>query len=168
MENFTKDQSVFTNMEQQLIAKGYRIAGSDKNRPWGGFFLLEEEQALDFIQEYFPEISAEDTVREGKVSPKILMVAPQQRLSWQYHHRRKERWKVLEGPVAVAQSQTDEQPAPLEYPAGATIVLAQGERHRLIGLDSWGIVAEIWQHTVPGHPSDEADIIRLQDDFSRT
>jgi hypothetical protein len=47
------------------------------------------------------------------------------------------------------------------------ITLQQGERHRLIGLDSWGIVAEIWKHTDYNNPSDEDDIVRLQDDFGR-
>jgi hypothetical protein len=37
----------------------------------------------------------------------------------------------------------------------------------LIGLDDWGIVAEIWQHTDESNPSDEDDIVRLQDDYSR-
>jgi hypothetical protein len=45
--------------------------------------------------------------------------------------------------------------------------LKQGERHRLIGLDGWGIVAEIWQHTNAQQPSDEDDIVRVQDDFGR-
>jgi hypothetical protein len=39
-------------------------------------------------------------------------------------------------------------------------------RHRLIGLDDFGVVAEIWQHT-DAIPSDEEDIIRVQDDFGR-
>jgi len=37
----------------------------------------------------------------------------------------------------------------------------------LIGLDSWSIVSEIWQDTDPEQPSDEDDIVRLQDDFGR-
>ena len=47
------------------------------------------------------------------------------------------------------------------------IILKQGERHRLIGLDEISVVAEIWQHTDATHPSDEDDIIRVQDDFGR-
>jgi hypothetical protein len=47
------------------------------------------------------------------------------------------------------------------------ITLAQGERHRLVGLDVQGVIAEIWQHTDANHPSDEDDIIRVQDDFGR-
>ena len=44
--------------------------------------------------------------------------------------------------------------------------LAQCERHRLIGLSDYGIVAEIWQHT-SDVPSDESDMVRVQDDFDR-
>jgi len=64
-------------------------------------------------------------------------------------------------------SDTDEQTEVDKYQKGDVIVLDKGERHRLVGLDDWGIVAEIWQHTDPNHPSDEDDIVRLQDDFGR-
>jgi hypothetical protein len=37
----------------------------------------------------------------------------------------------------------------------------------LIGLEGWGVVAEFWQHTDPDYPSDEDDIVRVQDDYSR-
>jgi hypothetical protein len=50
---------------------------------------------------------------------------------------------------------------------GDQIILQQGERHRLIGLDDYCLVAEMWQHTDVNHPSDEDDIIRVQDDFGR-
>ena len=47
------------------------------------------------------------------------------------------------------------------------IKLKKGERHRLIGLDDFGIVSEIWQHTDPNNPSDENDIVRISDDYGR-
>ncbi|HRG44320.1 MAG TPA: hypothetical protein PKY97_07635, partial [Saprospiraceae bacterium] len=50
---------------------------------------------------------------------------------------------------------------------GEIVQLEQGERHRIIGNEGYGIVAEIWQHIDPNHPSDEDDIVRLQDDFGR-
>jgi len=103
-----------------------------------------------------------------KLSPKILMVAPNKRLSWQYHHRRAEIWKCIKGTVGVITSETDEEQEQHILHVGDIIKLKQGERHRLIGLDDWGIVAEIWQHTNATHPSDEDDIVRVQDDFSRT
>ena len=101
------------------------------------------------------------------MSPKILVVAPQKRLSWQYHHRRAEIWRVIQGQAGVKRSDTDTEGELEILNIGDTITLQQGERHRLIGLDSWGIVAEIWQHTDSENPSDEEDIVRLQDDFGR-
>ncbi len=158
---------IFSRYEKLLSNAGFTFERTDYERPWGGFFVIEESQAPAFINQYFPGLNSDDLIGGRKVSPKILVVAPQKRLSWQYHHRREEIWRVVEGPVAVAKSDSNEQPEPNAYAPGDTIVLAQGERHRLIGLDGWGIVAEIWQHTDPEMPSDEDDIIRLQDDFGR-
>jgi len=53
------------------------------------------------------------------------------------------------------------------YNEGDQIVLQQGERHRLIGLDDYCVGAEIWQHIDADHPSDGDDIIRVQDNFGR-
>jgi hypothetical protein len=50
---------------------------------------------------------------------------------------------------------------------GDCVMLKKEERHRLIGLNSWAIVAEIWQHTDIENPSNEEDIVRIQDDFGR-
>ncbi|MFN5440657.1 MAG: phosphoheptose isomerase, partial [Flavobacteriia bacterium] len=95
----------------------------------------------------------------GKLSPKLLVVAAGQRLSWQYHNRRAEIWKVVQGTVGIVRSDDDTE--------GQTIKLAQGERHRLVGLDADAIIAEIWQHTDASNPSNEDDIVRVQDDFGR-
>lgn len=69
--------------------------------------------------------------------------------------------------MGVIQSETDRETATQTKSLNEIITLQQGERHRLIGLDSWGIVAEIWKHTDSNNPSDEDDIVRLQDDFGR-
>lgn len=157
---------VFTKVAQSLDSQGFKVVSSDFSRPWGGFFVIDEGQIKQFAQTYFPHL-ADSLPENQKLSPKILVVAPQKRLSWQYHFRRAEVWRVVDGPVAVAQSDTDEETQPNTFQNGEFITLKQGERHRLIGLDNWGIVAEIWQHTNPTQPSDEDDIVRVQDDFQR-
>lgn len=50
---------------------------------------------------------------------------------------------------------------------GNMVEMELGTRHRLVGLDDWGIVAEIWVHRFPENPSDEEDIRRISDDFGR-
>lgn len=103
----------------------------------------------------------------GKLSPKILIVKPQARLSWKYHNRRAEIWQIYKGAAGIIRSNTDTENEMEIYKEGDQIVLQQGERHRLVGLDDYCVVAEIWQHTDVNHPSDEDDIIRVQDDFGR-
>jgi mannose-6-phosphate isomerase-like protein (cupin superfamily) len=112
-------------------------------------------------------MSVEKLRISGKLSPKILIVAPQKRLSWQYHHRRAEIWRVIRGTVGVVTSETDEEGEVKIQVPGSLITLRQGERHRLVGLAEWGVLAEIWQHTDASSPSDEDDIVRVQDDFGR-
>ncbi len=159
--------AVFTKVEAMLTSQGFNIVARDEERPWGGLFVIDEQQAQKFANQYFDGIDVNQLKIGGKLSPKILVVAPHAKLSWQYHHRRAEIWQVVEGTVGVVRSATDTE-GPLDtFQPKDQIKLDKGERHRLIGLDDWGIVAEIWQHTDPEHPSDEDDIVRVQDDFGR-
>ena len=168
--NFSEDTPkalVFEKIEEYLNQQQLNVDKQDDTRPWGGFFVLDESQAEKFIALYFPHITKEEIIISGKLSPKILIVGPNKRLSWQYHHRRREIWKLIGGMAGVVTSDTDVEKDTSHLSIGDIIKLKQGERHRLIGLDVWGIVAEIWQHTDTDNPSNEDDIVRLQDDFGR-
>lgn len=167
MNRGTDKQSLFREIEQQLANQHFAIEKQDQTRPWGGFFVINEEQAQAFADRYFDGMPVDQLRISGKLSPKILVVAPEKRLSWQYHHRRAEIWKVVQGKVGVVTSDTDEEGALKELQPGDVITLKQGERHRLVGLEDWGVLAEIWQHTDKDNPSDEEDIVRVQDDFGR-
>lgn len=160
-------ETIFKEIAEWLRTENYSVTQLDINRPWGGFFVIEESQADKFAKQFFPHLKISDIQITNKLSPKILIVAPEKRLSWQYHFRRAEIWKVLQGPVGVKISNTDIEGELKELSKDSFIQMDKGERHRLIGLNSWGIVAEIWQHTDPENPSDEEDIVRLQDDFGR-
>jgi mannose-6-phosphate isomerase-like protein (cupin superfamily) len=94
-------------------------------------------------------------------------VKPEARLSWQYHNRRAEIWQLYKDSAGIIRSGTDAENEMEVYSEGDQIVLKQCERHRLIGLDDFSVVAEIWQHTDADNPSDEEDIIRVQDGFGR-
>lgn len=149
---------------------GYVIFELNDTKPWGAYFRIEGKQADIFVQEFFLGLSPEDArlgMEDAELSPKILLVAPQQRLSWQYHNRRAERW-AFQTDGSYHKSETDDQGEQSFVQPGSVVQFAQGERHRLVGLPgSYTIVAEIWQHTNRLQPSDEEDIVRLQDDFSR-
>lgn len=159
--------AIFEKVAAIIKSENFTIVQQDMTRPWGGFFVIEEDQASAFAKLFFPNLEMSEIQITNKLSPKILVVAPNKRLSWQYHFRRSEIWKIIGGKVGVKTSLTDEEGEIQELSSGAFIQMDKGERHRLIGLESWGVVAEIWQHTDPNNPSDEEDIIRLQDDFGR-
>ena len=158
---------LFQEIENKLNEQGFKIESIDQTRPWGGFFVIDESQAQAFANTYFEGLDVQDLKISGKLSPKILVVGPNKRLSWQYHHRRAEIWRVVNGEVGVVTSPTDEEHELKILKQGDSIRLSQGERHRLVGLESYGVVAEIWQHTDANNPSDEDDIVRVQDDFGR-
>ena len=160
-------QEIFKSAAEMLARHGFTIAKQDDQRPWGGFYVVDEDQAQQFAKEFFPNEDFEALQITKKLSPKILIVAPNTRLSWQYHHRRAEIWKCVQGTVGVVTSDTDEEKDEHTLRVDDIIKLKQGERHRLVGKDDWGLVAEIWQHTDANNPSDEDDIVRVQDDFGR-
>ena len=167
LSNNLDKTAVFNQIATVLKKENFIVIKQDQTRPWGCFFVIDENQANAFAAKFFPHLKMAEIQITNKLSPKILVVAPNKRLSWQFHHRRAEIWKILAGVVGVKISDTDKEGEIQELSPGNFIQLNKGERHRLIGLDSWGIVAEIWQHTDPENPSDEDDIVRLQDDFGR-
>jgi mannose-6-phosphate isomerase len=158
---------VFKTVEKFLNDSDLRIVDKDFNRPWGGFFVIDESQAEKFGKLFFPDIQISSLKIGGKLSPKILMVQPDKRLSWQYHHRRAEIWKLVSGVAGIVTSENDNEGPLQTLKVGEVIRLNQGQRHRLVGLTGWGMIAEIWQHTDQNNPSDENDIVRVQDDFGR-
>ena len=64
-------------------------------------------------------------------------------------------------------SDTDFEKEMIELRQGDQFKLVKEQRHRLIGLDDWAVIAEIWQHTEKDNPSDEEDIVRINDDYGR-
>jgi mannose-6-phosphate isomerase len=163
---FKLNHNFFKVQLNNLVENQFKIVSHDY-RPWGGFFVIAEEQAQQFADAYFDRLDISTLKRGGALSPKILVVAPEKRLSWQYHNRRAEIWRVIQGQVGVKQSFNDTEGEVEILNIGDIITLQQCERHRLIGLEDYAVIAEIWQHTDANHPSDEDDIVRVQDDFGR-
>ena len=157
----------FTIHHEIIKSQKLKIIDKDTQRPWGGFFVISENNSQDFSNIYFNGLNTEELKVSGKLSPKILIIAPNKRLSWQYHHRRSEIWKVVSGEIKVVTSHDDIERNEEILKKGDEIRLSKGERHRIIGLEDYAEVAEIWIHTDKDNPSDENDIVRLQDDFDR-
>jgi mannose-6-phosphate isomerase len=109
-----------------------------ESRPWGTYEVLLDSP-------------------ECKV--KRITVNPDQKLSYQYHLKRDERWVVVKGHLTVILN--DEQ-INLEY--GQHLLIKQGDTHR-----AWNKTDEIVQfiEVQTGTYFGEDDIIRLEDDYNR-
>lgn len=134
-----------------------------KEKPWGTTIGIHPTLVANFIHEFFP---LEEVGQEP--SPRFLVVNAGSRLSWQKHLRRSEIWRVIKGPIGVMRSMTDEQPTTYEvFEKDSLVHIEPYMRHRLIGLEERGIVAEVWIHTDIQNPSDANDIERIDDDYER-
>ena len=158
---------MYQEIKKEIESFGFSVVSHDFERPWGGFLVIKESQAQEFSNKFFKGLDVDTLKIGGKLSPKMLIIKPNARLSWQYHNRRAEIWQVFKGTAGIIRSDSDIEHEMKIYTEGDQIILQQGKRHRLIGLDDYCVVAEIWQHTDADHPSDEDDIIRIQDDFGR-
>lgn len=163
----TDKKSAFTSVQNYIQSNGLTIRKKDDERPWGGFFVIDDSSLITFINHFFSGFNPQNDGQNQVLSPKILLVQPKKRLSWQYHHRRSELWKIVNGPVGIVLSENDNQTDVQSFDSGEIVTIEQGQRHRLVGLKNWGVVAEIWQHTDPSNPSNEHDIVRLDDDYGR-
>ena len=159
--------NIFDKTFEIVTSLNLKVVDKDLDRPWGGFFVISENDAQDFSNIYFNGLNTEELKVLGKLSPKILIIAPNKRLSWQYHHRRNEIWMVVSGEIKVVTSRDDVERKEKILKEGDETRLSKGERHRIIGTDDYAVVAEIWIHTDKDNPSDENDIVRVQDDFDR-
>jgi len=107
-----------------------------EKRPWGSFEKFNE--------------NVQCTV-------KLLHIKPGCRLSLQYHHQRKEFWKIVKGSASV---QVQNIESTLEE--GDDIIIPSGAKHRIQAHNSGCTVLEISYGSF-----DENDIVRIEDDYER-
>lgn len=79
--------SLYNQVKQEIERLQFNVVNFDFDRPWGGFLVIDEGQLQLFISTFFNEIDI-NLSKNIKLSPKILIVNPKSRLSWQYHLRR--------------------------------------------------------------------------------
>jgi mannose-6-phosphate isomerase-like protein (cupin superfamily) len=150
-------------------ARGFELRLAEVNaiKPWGGYLRFTQDSLGNFLSAYWLDVEMKLPVGDVLVDPKVLLVAPRKVLSLQWHERRDELWRVIDGPVRVVTGGGWNSLQVCDYETGEVIDIPQGQWHRLIGLANWGRVAEIWQHTDPQHLSEEQDILRVQDYYGR-
>lgn len=154
-------------IEDEIKGFGLKIIAKDFERPWGGFLVINEDQSKEFANYFFNKKIINKIDFKTKLSPKILIIKPNSKLSWQYHKRRCELWQVYKNKIGVIKSKNNSEKKMKIYNKGEYIEINKEERHRIIGLKNYALVAEIWQHTHVDEPSNEKDIIRIEDEYGR-
>ena len=91
---------------------------------------------------------------------KRITVKPNQRLSYQYHHKRSEVWTVVSG---IARITIDD--VVKDYHAGDTAFIPLGAKHRMANPEDDQDMMLIEVQT--GSYFGEDDIIRIEDDYDR-
>ena len=118
---------------------------------------MRDPRAEVFVQER-PWGQFEQFVSNERVTVKIITVEPGHRLSLQTHEHRGEFWQVLDGPLEVTVDDRTWTAQP-----GEKIWAPQGAVHRMANQgDAAGRMLEVAYGEF-----DEADIVRLDDDYAR-
>jgi len=123
---------------------------------------LKENQSIytrGILTETRPWGKYEVLLNESDVKVKRITVNPEQRLSYQYHMKRKEVWTVVSGVLTIVLEDDK-----LFRGKGQSIRIPQGDRHRAWNETNKPVVfIEVQTGTYFG----EDDIIRIEDDYKR-
>ena len=71
--------STFQDIESHISSLGFTYERKDFERPWGGFLVIEEQQAQQFSDQFFSGLDVNTLKISGKLSPKILNCAIRKR-----------------------------------------------------------------------------------------
>jgi mannose-6-phosphate isomerase len=166
------DQKAFLYNRLMAEARGFGLEIdaelSAPDKPWGAYIRLSDSCLQQFFAAYWHDVDLDIGIEDHQLDPKMLLVAPGARLSLQYHHRRQEHWRVLSGPIKVVLGPDGTSLQESVLNTGEIIQIPCGYWHRIVGLNAWGVIAEIWDHTDSCAPSNEDDIVRVDDDYSRS
>ena len=114
---------MYQETKKEIESFGFNVVSHDFERHWGGFLVIDEMQAQDFSNKFFEGLDVNTLKIGGKLSPKILIVNPEARLSWQYHNRRAEIWQIYKGSAGIIRSNTDTENEIKVYNEGDQVVL---------------------------------------------
>jgi len=109
-----------------------------EERPWGNFTILYEDQNMKVKQ---------------------IIVHAGQRLSYQYHKHRRERWTIVEGEGVFTLNGVDR-----AVRSGDVLSIAVGDAHRIRNTGKGNL---IFVEVQLGESFAEDDIYRIEDDYNR-
>ena len=121
--------------------------------------MLDNENKIIFYSEERPWGKFENILDEPYCKVKRITVNPDQRLSYQYHHKRAEHWVIVQGVAKVTLDGEEK-----EFKAGENIYVPVGVSHRIKNVGSGKL---IFIEVQCGSYFGEDDIVRVSDDYGR-
>tara|TARA_B110000003_G_C16286754_1_gene393249 strand:+ start:180 stop:545 length:366 start_codon:yes stop_codon:yes gene_type:complete len=118
---------MYQEIKKEIESIGFSVVSCDFERPWGDFLVIDENQVQDFYNKFFEGLDVNTLKIGGKLSPKILIVKSEARLSWQYHNRSAEIWQVYKGSAGIIRSDSDIENEMKIYNEGDQIFLNKGK-----------------------------------------
>ena len=64
----------FVNIENEIKSFDFAIESKDLDRPWGGFWVIDERQAQEFSNKFFKGLDVNTLKIGGKLSPKKYLL----------------------------------------------------------------------------------------------
>ena len=110
----------------------------EETKPWGSYKILSESD---------------------KYKIKEVLVKPNHRLSYQYHHKRSENWIIITGTAKVILNDQE-----LILNPTQKVFIPQGTKHRVQNIGKEDLV---FIEVQTGSYFGEDDIVRIEDDYSR-
>ncbi len=148
-------EGIVEKLQVSYTKAGLAVVETNFERPWGGYVRFDNACAKPFIERYMPKYI---DITGGNISPKFLFLREGASLSKHRHFRRSEFWRAHLGSASV-----EVEDRQLILNQGQYVEIDEQEIHRSLGLSGGAVIAEIWFHTRPGSPSDEEDIVGLED-----
>lgn len=124
--------------------------GKKTERPWGEFETLAE---FKVDTDMYSDLPGTDVVI------KRLTVKPEQRLSYQTHKMRREKWVIVQGRGILVKDDLERWVS-----KGSVVEIRQGVKHRIINKHT---EVDLILVEVSEGKFDENDIERLADDYGR-
>lgn len=113
---------------------------------------------MEFYSENKPWGSFKQFIKNEKSTVKIIFVNPNEQLSLQYHHHRKEFWRVIAGNPQIQIGGRK-----IAAKIGDEFIIPEMTNHRIIGGKEKAEILEI-----SFGEFDENDIVRIEDRYGRS
>ena len=80
----TSRSDAFSKVKHTLTQMGFSVTEVNDKRPWGGYLVIEPAHTPLFLETFFADKELPSWLKDKYLSPKVMLWAPGEILSWQY------------------------------------------------------------------------------------